>query len=80
LASSDGLNTPFSVIIPVIRFDGVTSNAGFQHLIPVNIPKHVVFNAMYLDMQSVGKMKNEYTDLVKTIKGKRPFGRPTIVT
>ena len=33
--SSDGLNTPNSVIIPpVISSPGVTSNAGFQQLIP----------------------------------------------
>lgn len=33
--SSDGLNTPNSVIIPpVMSSPGVTSNAGFQQLIP----------------------------------------------
>lgn len=32
--NSAGLKTPFSVIIPAIRFAGVTSNAGFQQLIP----------------------------------------------
>ena len=31
---SAGLYTPISVIIPVIRVAGVTSNAGFQHCIP----------------------------------------------
>jgi hypothetical protein len=36
------------VIIPVIRFAGVTSNAGFQQLIPVNIPRHAVFSASTL--------------------------------
>lgn len=29
-----GGQTPFSVIMAVIRFAGVTSNAGFQHPIP----------------------------------------------
>jgi hypothetical protein len=57
LASSDGLKTPFSVIIPVIRFAGVTSNAGFQQLIPVNIQSHVVFSAVYLDMHVCGNDK-----------------------
>lgn len=33
--SSDVWKTPFSVIMPVMRLAGVTSNAGFQHAIPI---------------------------------------------
>lgn len=29
-SNSSGLKTPYSVIIPVIKFAGVTSNEGFQ--------------------------------------------------
>lgn len=32
--SSDVWNTPLSVIMPVMRLAGVTSNAGFQQAIP----------------------------------------------
>lgn len=32
--NSDGLKVPISVIMPVIKLAGVTSNDGFQHFIP----------------------------------------------
>lgn len=34
---SCGGKTPTSVIIPVIREAGVTSNDGFQHFIPIKL-------------------------------------------
>jgi len=43
------------VIIPVIRLAGVTSNAGFQQLIPINTytPDHVQFRTtMHPDKHS----------------------------
>lgn len=65
--SLSGANTPFSVMIPVIKAAGVTSNEGFQQLMP-EIKKNVF---CYVVGKKLIKNSNKLATCFKVVSQKK---------